>query len=504
MADTVTPVLGLVKPEINGAQTENVWGFDINSNFDKIDARFGTSISNDAPQDALTYGRHLGAWEAVAPLYSPALTGFPTAPTPPAGDNDTSIATTAFVTTALVAAGSVVPSNALPLAPGTPNAGTSELYSRGDHVHPSDTTRVAKTGDTMTGDLTISKANPQIFLAKAADGQGAYIHARNQTSTRWVMHFPSATLETGGNAGSDFALGRYNDLGVFIDQPLFIKRSTGAVAFGGTVTFAGAAAVAGYNGAIDGAFISRGNIAGLAFEDRADPTKNSMWYRSGNFTTLYDSQSGPVFSISNAGVVNIPSTTASTSPTTGALTVAGGVGIGGSIAVGGAIGLGRNPGAGGFLYTSNSVLGYSGLTIEHDSTKVTLNHTVVGSGNMIYFYAAGVLVGSITNTASAVAYNTSSSAELKEDLQSFDAGRIIDDTEVYDFKWKDIDARSYGIIAQQAVEVYPQAITHDEKEDWWGVDYSKYVPVLLQELKAVRARLAALEGKPVIDPKKGR
>lgn len=38
---------------------------------------------------------------AKADLASPALTGNPTAPTPTAGDNDTSIATTAFVTTAV-------------------------------------------------------------------------------------------------------------------------------------------------------------------------------------------------------------------------------------------------------------------------------------------------------------------------------------------------------------------------------------------------------------------
>lgn len=36
-----------------------------------------------------------------APLASPSFTGAPTAPTPTAGDNDTSIATTAFVTTAI-------------------------------------------------------------------------------------------------------------------------------------------------------------------------------------------------------------------------------------------------------------------------------------------------------------------------------------------------------------------------------------------------------------------
>ena len=33
-----------------------------------------------------------------------------------------------------------------------------------------------------------------------------------------------------------------------------------------------------------------------------------------------------------------------------------------------------------------------------------------------------------------------------------------------------------------------------KEQDWWGIDYSKYVPVLLQELKALRARVAQLEG----------
>jgi hypothetical protein len=41
---------------------------------------------------------------AKAPLLSPVFTGNPTAPTPTAGDNDTSIATTAFVAAALTAA----------------------------------------------------------------------------------------------------------------------------------------------------------------------------------------------------------------------------------------------------------------------------------------------------------------------------------------------------------------------------------------------------------------
>ena len=48
-----------------------------------------------------TYLTSATASSTYAPLASPALTGTPTAPTPTAGDNDTSIATTAFVQTAV-------------------------------------------------------------------------------------------------------------------------------------------------------------------------------------------------------------------------------------------------------------------------------------------------------------------------------------------------------------------------------------------------------------------
>lgn len=54
------------------------------------DANFATTVTN--------------ALALKAPLASPTFTGNPTAPTPSPGDNDTSIATTAFVNTALSAA----------------------------------------------------------------------------------------------------------------------------------------------------------------------------------------------------------------------------------------------------------------------------------------------------------------------------------------------------------------------------------------------------------------
>lgn len=86
----------------------------------------------------------------------PELLGVPKAPTAVANTSSTQIATTEFVGVAVanaVATGGVQPSNASPLPDGVAVAGTSLLYSRGDHVHPDSTKFVKKTGDTMTGDL---------------------------------------------------------------------------------------------------------------------------------------------------------------------------------------------------------------------------------------------------------------------------------------------------------------------------------------------------------------
>jgi len=114
---------------------------------------------------------------------------------------------------------------------------------------------------------------------------------------------------------------------------------------------------------------------------------------------------------------------------------------------------------------------------------------------ILFVNAAGTTVGSINQTSTNTSYATTSDERLKEDLKTFDAGNIIDNTNVYDFAWKTTGERSYGVIAQQAVDVYPAAVTYAKEQDWWGVDYSKYVPVLLQELKALRARVAELEGR---------
>lgn len=115
-------------------------------------------------------------------------------------------------------------------------------------------------------------------------------------------------------------------------------------------------------------------------------------------------------------------------------------------------------------------------------------------GQAVTFYRQTSEVGSISVTGSATAFNTSSDGRLKTDRRPYTAsGSVIDATEVYDFAWPD-GSRGVGVIAQDAQTVHPVAVTPgDTPDDIWSVDYSKYVPVLLAELKALRARVAELE-----------
>ena len=81
-------------------------------------------ITQDSSNRFVTDADH-ALWDAKAPLASPALTGTPTAPTPTTADNDTSIATTAFVKAQgyITIAGSGAKIAVDTVAPTTPSTG---------------------------------------------------------------------------------------------------------------------------------------------------------------------------------------------------------------------------------------------------------------------------------------------------------------------------------------------------------------------------------------------
>lgn len=78
-------------------------------------------------------------------------------------------------------------------------------------------------------------------------GANKGLRFRNNFSHRWYLYYDSAA-ESGGNAGSDFRIARYDDAGGFLGAPFIIIRSTGAVFMPDIATGAGSHALR-YNSA---------------------------------------------------------------------------------------------------------------------------------------------------------------------------------------------------------------------------------------------------------------
>lgn len=95
--------------------------------------------------DALT-AADIGA----AGLASPAFTGVPTSPTAAVGTATTQVATTAFVIGQAA--------TATPLVDGAAAVGTATTFARGDHVHPTDTSRAPLASPALTGTPTAPTA----------------------------------------------------------------------------------------------------------------------------------------------------------------------------------------------------------------------------------------------------------------------------------------------------------------------------------------------------------
>lgn len=89
-------------------------------------------------------------------------------------------------------------------------------------------------GDTMTGDLTISKNQPSIFLNKTVAGSQAVLQASNGGLARWAI------LASDG-AADNFGIWRYSDGGSPVNAVIQLTRApvTAGIALNGNVTVGG-------------------------------------------------------------------------------------------------------------------------------------------------------------------------------------------------------------------------------------------------------------------------
>ena len=326
------------------------------------------------------------------------------------------------------------PSNVAPPMDGIAAVGASGAYARGDHVHPTDTSRYAAsnpanyqtdvqvnavaanylplTGGNLSGNFSAPAVTAGVSGLYINNGGGLNIqsagsgHANLITTYQFNTGVPMWQIQMGDTSGGNMNFYAYNDSGNFAAAPLVLNRATG----------------------------------GVTICPNASSSTNQPF---------------------TVGVRN------------GGVTIGSGDGI---------------------SFTNN------GMIVENSLSAgfvMTVNRRT-GNGTSIALYQNNVSCGSITvANNNATAYNTTSDVRLKTDEKSFDAGPILDQINVYNFEWtKAPGVRAYGVFAQEAQAVFPDAITYTEHDDFWGVDYSKFVPLLLQEIKDLRARVQTLEARP--------
>jgi Chaperone of endosialidase/Collagen triple helix repeat (20 copies) len=243
-------------------------------------------------------------------LASPAFTGTPTAPTSIVGDNTTKIATTAFVQSSLP-----VPSSTTPVMDGVASAGSATTWSRGDHVHPTDTTRAPINSPTFTGTVTIPAGASIAGYATTAsvpvsstalplmDGT-----ATAGTSASWSrgdhVHPTDTSLlpKTGGTLTGALTLSAGNLVvsagnisasgsGTFGSVSTVTLTTTGAVTVGGTLTGVG--------------FWAKGAGNGFVAYDRGSSSGNTSnylsFYRDANLGQIGMTEVGNILTFNTAG-----------------------------------------------------------------------------------------------------------------------------------------------------------------------------------------------------------
>ncbi len=439
MADSFTATLNLTKPEV-GASRDS-WGSKINADMDALDAIFAAGGSGTS------VGLNVGSGKTLNIGASGTIT----------------------VSASATVNGLVTPTSTTTLTNKTISGSTNSLTNISIEGSTTGTLPYTRGG---TG-LTATPANGQLLIGNGSGFSLGTITAGTNISISNSAGGISISSSGGGGGGGT------------VTSVSLSTGSTGLTVSGGTtqtITGSGSFIMAGTLGIANGgtgATTAAGVRTALSLGTLAVQNSNTAIITGGQITGITD------LAIADGGTG--ASTAAAALAALGGLPLAGGQMVGNILMAT----ANASPGAGdtdvGACLASNGSQHLS----NNGSYVQSVNRN--SDGNSVVFHQSGAVVGTISVTGSATAYNTSSDRSKKENFRSFDGLAMVDATMTYlhDWKGQPDEEPSYGVIADEALDVLPRAVSGEPGS--MQVDYSKYVPILLNAVKILSGRVSALE-----------
>ena len=156
-----------------------------------------------------------------------------------------------------------------------------------------------------------------------------------------------------------------------------------------------------------------------------------------------------------------------------------------------------------FRCTATPSATVSGFAMTSDQLYTSAGNTT-NTNTQVRFINGNGLIGSITTSGSATAFNTSSDYRLKENVNyTWDATTRLKQLKPARFNWiADSDNTVQdGFLAHEVSSVVPEAVfgTKDAEiqengDGYQSIDQSKLVPLLVKTIQELEARITALEG----------
>ena len=206
------------------------------------------------------------------------------------------------------------------------------------------------------------------------------------------------------------------------------------------------------------------------------------------------------------GPLRISDPTQSTSTTTGAVTVVGGVGIGKNLNVGGDTNIGGDltvegtinipGGSGGATFGNLQLAVTDDNTLDIKAGQGTLRLGADGVVNRVVAIQTNTTIAGILSVTDDITAFWSSDERLKDNITPIDdaLGKVIS-ISGNTFDWNDKSTKTghdVGLIAQEIREVLPEAVI-ERDNGYLAVDYHKVIPLLVQSIKELSARIDDLE-----------